>query len=353
MFDIISSLSLNKIFLSNLSAELFPQSSEIHHTKASDVKDDDTWNEVVVSFKHLHVRRPGFKKHRRAKKHHEKGKGLANLLNLAIAAGNLQKPIVWPARLNCDCKRLNASLLNPSKLRVSSDSAAGMLKNLPESQSKSLALGGTCCLCKDKYSKEYATIKRQQLPNALFGHNSNVSCLTFNSLCHEQISAERKNACQIKQAGAAGLKDNIVCTSSNSSSDRQQRQMFSGQQLFTNNPLKPLSSSELLCSSPVPTQYMSAASPGPPAIYAKPSTITSLTTAVPSGLNSASSTRPLTHSLPSVSSHHTGSAAGVGRSCSQEVRDMEDTNVNELASYLEDLLHIPRKMSTMAEMMYA
>uniref|UniRef100_A0A1E1XQ00 Oxidative stress-responsive serine-rich protein 1 n=1 Tax=Amblyomma sculptum TaxID=1581419 RepID=A0A1E1XQ00_AMBSC len=37
--------------------------------------------------------------------------------------------------------------------------------------------------------------------------------------------------------------------------------------------------------------------------------------------------------------------------CSQQAR-MDDTTVDELASYLENLVYIPRKMSVMAEMMY-
>lgn len=39
------------------------------------------------------------------------------------------------------------------------------------------------------------------------------------------------------------------------------------------------------------------------------------------------------------------------RTCSQQAR-MDDTTVDELASYLENLVYIPRKMSVMAEMMY-
>lgn len=41
-----------------------------------------------------------------------------------------------------------------------------------------------------------------------------------------------------------------------------------------------------------------------------------------------------------------------GTSCSQEAR-LDDLSVNELASYFEVFIHIPKKMSYMAEMMYA
>lgn len=39
------------------------------------------------------------------------------------------------------------------------------------------------------------------------------------------------------------------------------------------------------------------------------------------------------------------------RSCSQEAR-LDDLSVNELACYFDDYVYIPKKMSTMAEMMY-
>ncbi|ESO98650.1 hypothetical protein LOTGIDRAFT_238973 [Lottia gigantea] len=41
----------------------------------------------------------------------------------------------------------------------------------------------------------------------------------------------------------------------------------------------------------------------------------------------------------------------VEKSCSQEAT-IEDLSVNELAGYFEDFVHIPKKMSVMAEMMY-
>ena len=43
----------------------------------------------------------------------------------------------------------------------------------------------------------------------------------------------------------------------------------------------------------------------------------------------------------------------VDRSCSQEARlDESDINVNELAAYVDNFLHLPKEMSLMAEMMY-
>lgn len=40
------------------------------------------------------------------------------------------------------------------------------------------------------------------------------------------------------------------------------------------------------------------------------------------------------------------------RSCREECVQSDDLSVNELAAYLEDYLHIPKKMSHMAELMY-
>ncbi|KAL3867647.1 hypothetical protein ACJMK2_040520 [Sinanodonta woodiana] len=45
------------------------------------------------------------------------------------------------------------------------------------------------------------------------------------------------------------------------------------------------------------------------------------------------------------------SVYSVEQSCSQQAR-LEETSVNELACYFEEFVHIPKKMSTMAEMMY-
>lgn len=42
---------------------------------------------------------------------------------------------------------------------------------------------------------------------------------------------------------------------------------------------------------------------------------------------------------------------GVEISCSQEAR-LDDTSVDDLAGYFDDFVHIPKKMSSMAEMMY-
>uniref|UniRef100_UPI00358F954C oxidative stress-responsive serine-rich protein 1 n=1 Tax=Myxine glutinosa TaxID=7769 RepID=UPI00358F954C len=41
------------------------------------------------------------------------------------------------------------------------------------------------------------------------------------------------------------------------------------------------------------------------------------------------------------------------RSCSEQVRVVDDTTIEDLSGYFENFLYLPQKMSTMAEMMYA
>ncbi|RUS85928.1 hypothetical protein EGW08_006331 [Elysia chlorotica] len=353
----VSDAIISKLLKDFTSAELFPQSGDVNGTKASAAKDDRAWAEVIESLKHLHVKRPGFKKHRRAKKYSQARRGSPNLLNLAIAAGNLQKPILWPARLNCDCKKSSTTLLNPSKLKVYGSKSTYSFRDVPSLQDKKPLLGETCCLCKDQYSNKEHLGSKHQFPDVVFGHRSHVSNLSFNSLCHEQSSSKTSSDGETvspKQEGAFACGPTSLRV--RPSNDRQQHHTFSGQQLFTNNPLNQLPPSDLLCSSGSPTHHLPrATNMCTPAIYAKPSTTTSSATAVPvaSCASSSSSHRPLQHPASATSGQMTSSLTSMGRSCSQAVRDMEDTNVNELASYLEDLLHIPKKMSTMAEMMYA
>ncbi|GFR91802.1 oxidative stress-responsive serine-rich protein 1 [Elysia marginata] len=354
----VSDPVISKLLKDFTSAELFPQSGDVNQLKTNYAKTDCTWNEVIASLKHLHVRRPDFKKHRRAQKHSQRPRGSNNLLNLAIAAGNLQRPIVWPARLIGDCKK-STSLLIPSKLKVYENDSACCSLSRSSSRNKKVYVGEKSCVCNDKSKKEHVSSK-QQLPQGLFGEVSNVSSLSFDNLCLQQKSLKAskigENVCNINKDIVAGCKDEIACTILKTTSNKlqqQQQHLFSGQQLFTNTPLKPLPSPDLLCSSGAPIQYFSpATNSGAPAIYAKPSTPTTLSTVVPGALYSSPSNRPY-HLSPATSTQQSSSLAAPGRSCSQEMRDMEDTNVNELASYFEDLVHIPRKMSTMAEMMYA
>ena len=241
-------------------------------------------------------------------------------------------------------------MLYPSKLKIYGNKLTCSFRDL-STQSNSKASGETCCLCKDRYSKGLM-ISKQQLPDTIFGHSSHVSNLSFNGLSHQQSSS--KTSGEVENVRRLKQKNEALRTGSITSNNRQQHPLFTGQQLFTNSPLRQPPSSDVLCSLGIPIQHLPpGANTSAPAIYAKPSTKTSLATAVPGAPYSSSSHRPFHHSMPVTTGQPASSSAGMGRSCSQEVRDMEDTNVNELASYLEDLLHIPRKMSTMAEMMYA
>lgn len=52
-----------------------------------------------------------------------------------------------------------------------------------------------------------------------------------------------------------------------------------------------------------------------------------------------------------VSTSLSGTECSLEMSCSQEAR-LDDTSVDDLAGYFDDLVNIPKKMSSMAEMMY-
>ena len=52
-----------------------------------------------------------------------------------------------------------------------------------------------------------------------------------------------------------------------------------------------------------------------------------------------------------VSTSLSGTDCSLEISCSQEAR-LDDTSVDDLAGYFDDFVHIPKKMSSMAEMMY-
>lgn len=334
------------------SAELFPQTGNPHHSNIHETKSDCTCNDVILSLKNLHVRRPDFKKHRRSKKVSQLPRGSANLLNLAMAASNLQRPVLWPARLTCDCKKSSVSMLIPSKLKIHKKSIPCSTKNKFSTNSDNLKIGETCFLCNSRNDKGHLTNKQQPLQYS-FGHSLNVSSPSFKSLCLQQNSGNLlttgANICKSKKENLARSKLDVF--NSLKTTTNKQQHLFPGKQLFTNLPLEPISFSDAFCSSGDQTDNLpSTTSTTGTAIYAKPSTQASFATTVPE--TSYSSASQITHSFASTT-QHSSSSAGPGRSCSQEMRDVEDTNVNELASYLEDLLHIPRKMSKMAEMMYA
>ncbi|GFN94122.1 oxidative stress-responsive serine-rich protein 1 [Plakobranchus ocellatus] len=332
----VSDAVISKLLKDFTSAELFPQSTDQLQPKALINKSDCSWNEVITSFKHLHVRRPDQKRRRRARKHLQHSKKSAYLLNLAIAAGNFQRPIVWPSRLNCDCKKSSASLLNPSRLKVDVNHARSLKGNSSKICNHTSLSYDSYCSCKGTSNRGEKS-NEQHISSTPFGHASSISDLTFSSLCRQKTFPKTEKEGLSESKASANI------------DEHPQSRYFAGKQLFTNSVLVPLSLPELpLTGTPLDSQM--AGNTGAPAIYAKPSVSTSLTSFVP--CTSSSSTR-LHFDSTSLPTQPASSSAGLGRSCSQEVREMEDTNVNELASYLEDLLHIPRKMSSMAEMMYA
>ena len=76
------------------------------------------------------------------------------------------------------------------------------------------------------------------------------------------------------------------------------------------------------------------------------------------GYRSRSGVRPRTkrssefaNGASSLSGSVSGTDCNLDMSCSQEAR-LDDTSVDDLAGYFDDFVHIPKKMSSMAEMMY-
>jgi len=63
----------------------------------------------------------------------------------------------------------------------------------------------------------------------------------------------------------------------------------------------------------------------------------------------SSSVNPI--SVPQAPYYLTSQRPSLERSCSQQAR-LDDVTIDELAGYFENYVHIPRKMSTMAERMY-
>ena len=70
-----------------------------------------------------------------------------------------------------------------------------------------------------------------------------------------------------------------------------------------------------------------------------------------SALSMSSLESSLPNVLPSCVSDRQRTPPDAVRTCSQQAL-MDDMTVDELAGYLEDFVHLPKKMSSMAEMMY-
>lgn len=289
------------------STKLFPRpviKSPEEKTNAENLCEED----IITPLKNFHLRRP-FNSRRALKKQKKAGKA-TNDLNLAVAAGFIHKPVVWPARLKSTSKNSNSKILQPARFSVinlSNDCAEPVEKVLNKKVIKTLQRNTSLDL-----KKVLSVTKSDNRTQRVFGITEG-SCVdetslpTFLSL-REESSDTSKN-------------ENNAPTYSDSACFLRFR---SPSQHF--NPCSPTAQGNL--------QFNNNNSP----VRSKPVENQSLVASVSPSQSALSTSSP--------------DGARMSRTCSHEMR-LEETNVNELASYFEDLLHIPRKMSTMAEMMYA
>ncbi|XP_059139853.1 oxidative stress-responsive serine-rich protein 1-like [Physella acuta] len=323
VFDV----AITKLLKDFTSAELLTQEAE---PSSSDDNKNSKFDHVISSMKCLHLRKPKLARYQRQCV--VRKKGLSNTLNLAVAANSVQRPIVWPARLSSQDRKSSSAVLYPPRLDIAGTKSA------------------LTCTHQTKLAEKSLTNKEPKSEQKIFG-SCQSSLLSFTSL-----SESRAEKCQEKGDNSpAGASSKLLTkrhttgplppakharTSCNRTDTSPQR--FSG--------YRSSSSSSTATSSQNFSGYRSS-SPGTTATssqnFSGYRSSSPGTTAAPDGLESLSA---LSAQLTAIQSSQPDGA--FSRSCSQEMR-MEETNVNKLASYLEDFLHIPRKMSSMAEMMYA
>ncbi|KAK7501189.1 hypothetical protein BaRGS_00007674 [Batillaria attramentaria] len=236
--------------------------------------------------------------------HKAKSTGARNNLNLAHAAG-VRKPILREPRLRFPVGDKSKQVLRASRLRVASKAgvskelSAALTNNMSASYTSTTAsLSSSGTISASTHSQAQQT--KQSVPSqAAFASASLGDLASFASLTLSPPFRTHHNPDREKRAEAApqfdGYRDSLRPT--------------------------PLSArrSELLESAAAMTGGTAA-----PESHASPPV------AVPSP-----SKLDLT----------------MERSCSQEAR-LDEMSVNELAAYFDDFIHIPKKMSSMAEMMY-
>ncbi|XP_005104904.1 uncharacterized protein LOC101857738 [Aplysia californica] len=286
-------------------------------------------DDIVSPLKHLHLRQPINSK-RTPRKLRRKGKTF-NDLNLSVAAGFVHRPVVWPARLKSSAASTASKILRPARLSVLDSSLSGCNKETVEKTDVEKVLNKDVLAALQENTaldlKDVSSVQGKlsgRLPKSekgavrVFGITEGA-CASKNQA---QTFLSLSEHCPSKESGK-GQKSALACHSSDGF-----LKFRSTSQHFP------------VCSpSPVERGFSQSDNPAPGGSQTQDGVHIR-------GLNSAPS------QLQSAASSSGTEGALVTRSCSHEMR-LEETNVNELASYFEDLLHIPRKMSTMAEMMYA
>ncbi|KAI8786611.1 protein hunchback [Biomphalaria glabrata] len=323
----VSDIAISRLLKDFNSAELLSQTPDnTPKGDATNPNQETKYEAVVSSLKCLHLRRPFLAKER--KKITLKRKNLQNNLNLAVAASHYQKPIVWPAKLSSHCKKENSHLLNPPRLEIPQDYLnKGSNPKCEVTAGEKNPINATIfgSIASLDYSKFSFNSLSEQLPSGqesdIFKNKSGNVCSSSTS--NESVSTSKRHSSgslppsKIPKINTTG--DNLPLFSAYG----EYRSLVSEE------------SEHLLPLTCITSLRAEAANSSP----SQPSS----SLLVSEASQSASSTSASVHSPPNEVS--------INRSCSQEMR-MEETNVNELASYFEDLLHIPRKMSIMAEMMY-
>ena len=263
--------------------------------------------DIVSPLRNFHLQRPA-KKHSWSKTKQKCKK--SRELNLSVAAGSIHRPVVWPARLRPESHNaISKHVLHPARLssvssltkcsKKDSSIEAAFSKKIVNMLRKNTALDLDCNPSVQQLPKNDKGAQR------VFGISDPVLLPG-----KETVSFLSLSACPSKKEKDGTHPDVETYNFSNGSHNFR---------------------------SPSSQAY-------------KPSN----STALPPG--SQDKDFCSSNSTPAPTSHQTSSMLGeesrIPHSCSHEMR-LEETNVNELASYFDDLLHIPRKMSSMAEMMYA
>jgi len=263
--------------------------------------DDD----IIATLKHFHIQNPAESKYARKKK---KRKRTSNELNLSVAAGFIQRPVVWPARLSAPSSvSVSKNFLHPARLS-SVFSLSQCSKGLCKKSSLEKTLDKkVIALLKKNTALDLNSVpvhekqKKDQSLLTIFGDaacsaDDVKQCSSFSSL--NASTKAKKQKCDTPFSDFK----NSASTFTSFSSDNEGSGSSHSNMLFASFQSRNSSSDNIFY-------------------------------------------RPLSSAAPSDD-------ITLARSCSHEVR-LEETNVNELASYFDDLLHLPRPMSTMAEMMYA
>ncbi|CAG5123953.1 unnamed protein product [Candidula unifasciata] len=308
--------SMSRLLQDFTSAELLVNTPEM--SKETNSCSDSVCETVINPMKHLHLRRPAVTKRKKSSACSLKKKTSPNSLNIAIAACKFQRPIVWPARLSGQSDRLNSQILRPSRLLTKAEAATAQEIQTPTDPRPSAE-----------------KVSQRQNCSFVFGKASVVdySSLSFSSLCEQATKniAEASKDVEDLNCGPAPSKDtgagSVKPVCKRQSSTDAPPAKFARTYGAGNNPGTSQAKSPSTCESSRTSNVTLCNEPA-----AAPSSLETLTT--------------LRLALSSC-----GQAVSQA-SYSQDI-SLDEINANELASYLEDLLHIPRKMSVMAEMMYA